>query len=497
LCMYTKGGPGLKRQTVWDPFAGTMSLALACLTHNRKYIGSELDMAVFTSAHQRCSRYITGRLRGSHKLSQPIPLNGGDMDVESARVVTMLMERDLHQIALSMHPPGCDSELTRVGALARYEGRLKIQQVPKEEMMDKQGRTMGEGLYTGVPLKAGKSLDPPLYVYGTLQAISGRTSRMSIGRPVNMRASILEGLVMVPANNCMARWINDSRGSRKKPNVALIERDVNEISAPDGYTLLEVVPTQMIVAGCQLLINNTTTFFCADHPDDPDQVNEKDTDEERRARRVKRNRVATKTGRALEAATSEDEEPDGDDDEAVPDEGDDGAGEGDDGAGEDDDDTDEGDDDGTDSDEDEADDEEEADDDNEALFGDTALTTADREQLQQMITKGAAKRETRANKDAAAAVSKGKGKKRKARDFELDLTKGKKTKKKKKKKSTKPKEVSPPTKKPKQLQTKKKGKSRKPKEKKVAEEKSSRRKKATLPVGCCACGKVHSYTRIM
>jgi hypothetical protein len=306
--MYTKDGTGDHRATLYEPYAGTMAAGLAALTLNREYIGCEKSVPVFNGAEMRLRQFIAGRLRGGNKSTEPIPLNTGGCTVEAAQVVTMLACRDLHNIAQTMFPPGYDPEVTKTGALANHHGNLEIHEVPKEELLKKGKRSMGQGVYTTIHLKAGQSLETPLYAYGTLVEDDGSSGRGMMGQPVRLKARCFEGIMMLPGANCIMRWINDSRGTGAKANVIVIESQVENLAVNEGYKLLEVIPITDIARGTQLLRNFGTTGLSVNHVDDEGTPMDGDDAKTRRGRRAIRNKTALQTGRDQEDDSSEDDD---------------------------------------------------------------------------------------------------------------------------------------------------------------------------------------------
>jgi hypothetical protein len=308
LLAYTQKGSGEHQQVLWEPFGGTMSMGLACLTLGRKYFTCEENVDCFNSAELRMRRYVQGRLRSGSRNSEPIPLNTGDLTPEAASVVTLLACRDLHNISVTMFPPNCDPATTKTGALDNHGGDLYIQQVPKEEFKAKGSRRVGQGVYTNVALVAGEPFANPMYAFGTMQPDTERASRATTGHPIKLKAACLQGLVLLPAPNCLMRYINDCRGTGKKANVALFEADVGDLSVDEGYKLLEVLPIAKCAPKDQLLINFNHTFFTFNHKEDEGTPMDGDSEEKRKDRRTTRNHNARRTGRKVEPDTASEEE---------------------------------------------------------------------------------------------------------------------------------------------------------------------------------------------
>jgi hypothetical protein len=80
---------------------------------------------------------------------------------------------------------------------------------------------------------------------------------------------------------------------------------------------MECMPTVDIAAGTQLLLNFATTFFAPNHLDDEGTAQSGDTEKMRKARKLKRNQAAVKTGRKLESDSESEEDNDEGDDEEV------------------------------------------------------------------------------------------------------------------------------------------------------------------------------------
>ena len=74
--------------------------------------------------------------------------------------------------------------------------------------------------------------------------------------------------MLVPAANCLMRYINDSRGTGKKANVVVVEAQVENLVVGGGYKLLEVIPISNIAPQSQLLLNHGSTFLTVNHVDD-------------------------------------------------------------------------------------------------------------------------------------------------------------------------------------------------------------------------------------
>jgi hypothetical protein len=304
LLMYTRGGPGKTTDVVWDPYGGSMSMGLACLTLGRTYLASEMHETVFVSAEARLRQFVAGRMRGKNSGCAPVALNTSDFSIVDAQVVTTLACRDLHNISLTMHPPNCDAEVTKIGALENHGGNLVIKQVPKEEMMSKNRRSMGQGVYTTVALKPTESLEVPMYAFGRIQPDSAQASRLMTEHPIKLRSHCLEGLLLVPAHNCLMRYINDSRGTGAKANVAVFEAQVEDLAMDEGFKLLEIIPISHIKPGAQLLLNFAQTFYTWNHADDAVTARDDDNKEEKKLRLVARNKIASKTGRSAESASA-------------------------------------------------------------------------------------------------------------------------------------------------------------------------------------------------
>jgi site-specific DNA-methyltransferase (adenine-specific) len=66
---FTKPG-----ETIFDPFAGSASLGLACLMTGRKYLGIEINKDFHTRAMKRLQRASTGLSREKYKNAKQIGL---------------------------------------------------------------------------------------------------------------------------------------------------------------------------------------------------------------------------------------------------------------------------------------------------------------------------------------------------------------------------------------------------------------------------------------
>ena len=71
---------------------------------DRIYISCETSVNVYDRASRRLCRYIAMRLQSGPQGSQRIALTGPDFISNDARVVTLLAERELHTMAVTMNP---------------------------------------------------------------------------------------------------------------------------------------------------------------------------------------------------------------------------------------------------------------------------------------------------------------------------------------------------------------------------------------------------------
>jgi DNA modification methylase len=317
LQMYTKNDmEGDHVESVWDPFGGSLSMGLACLTMGRRYMASEIMPEILKFSRRRLMQYVAARLRGStNRKVQPVQLLTSDMSYADAQVITLLAERGLHMMALNMYPPEMGPKCGRDEAIAVHGGDLVVKKVPTTEATTKVKRPMGLGLYTTVDLEPGVSMRFPLFAYGKIVLEEDQAHTGATQHPIKFRSHLLDGLLLLPEHGCLMRYINDGRGTGLVNNVILIEGDVTTINEGEGYTMLEVRPKIFIPAGTQLCMNYGTTFFSDLHPDDPSKAvageNKAEVKKKRKERRQRRKNMGTTAVKEDTEEEESDEEDDG------------------------------------------------------------------------------------------------------------------------------------------------------------------------------------------
>jgi hypothetical protein len=324
LLMYTQSDlPVADQPKVWDPYAGTMALGLACLTLGRTYLACEANMEVFRHAEKRMAMYILKRLEYSgDKTMNPLQLNGPDADVDIALIVSLLAERGLDNMKVHDCPPGLEPDVPRAGVLAYYDGAFEIKHVPKSEMTGKQGRQMGTGLYTTKAVKAGVPFKVPLHAFGTLVPANARSMKVAGGHAIKLLSTCFDGMVLVPAGNSIARFINDYRGTKHPVNVVMVEANVDTLGGDEGHRLINIIPTRNLTANSQLLLNHGCTYLEKGHTDDRATRVFGDDPETAKERRKWRKARAKATG-CVDESETEDEPPESDADATDSDESDD------------------------------------------------------------------------------------------------------------------------------------------------------------------------------
>jgi hypothetical protein len=179
------------------------------------------------------------------------------------------------------------------------------------------------GLYTTIDLKAGESLSRPLYMYGHLTLEEDCIQGGSVRHPVKLKSSNFDNMLLVPADDCVARMANDARGTGLKNNIVMLEEDVANLKAGEGYKLVELRPCCDIPAGAQLLVNYGTTFFTPGHPDDESTPLDDDDEATTLRKKVMRRKRDKQTG-TVTLFESDDETAEEDDEGDEGDEGDSG-----------------------------------------------------------------------------------------------------------------------------------------------------------------------------
>jgi hypothetical protein len=134
----------------------------------------------------------------------------------------------------------------------------------------------------------------------------------------------MDGLVLEPAANCIMRFINDARRTKKKTNCVLFEEDVDNLGPFTGHRLLEVLPMMDIAAGAQLFLDHKVTYFTDGHIDDPCTPVAGDDKSQVAKRRTALERRSVKTGQPMPEYDDSSEEEELEADEEDPDDNDEG-----------------------------------------------------------------------------------------------------------------------------------------------------------------------------
>jgi hypothetical protein len=223
---------------IWDPMSATQSMTLACCITGRGCISAEMVALVFKHASRRTLTYILERIRTfqCRPDARVMVVVGGNANIYEVEAQCMIAERGLPL------PQDLTPSWAKGKTLAEVmEENYSEFEVKKTRSTGKKGMQMGKGVFTKKALAVGDYVN--LFAWGLL--LDDQVCQQSVHpSDIHFGAPILANLVLRCSRNCPIRWLNDPRGSGKKPNAALIEMNPGDMTATrldrSGLVNLEV-----------------------------------------------------------------------------------------------------------------------------------------------------------------------------------------------------------------------------------------------------------------
>ena len=318
ICMYTD--LDAKPTSVWDPYGGTMQAGIACMAVGQRYIATEEDVQVYESAKRRLLDFIWGRLDsgGPTVAVTSYAVSNGTVPPGEALAIGELAARGLSYLAVARSPKGQEPGLTRTEVL---ENRGNDFEIKPTDQTGKGGRSLGLCLHTADRLQfddlvPGTSFNPPLYFFGTICADLGGVPRPTGAQ--GFQSNVMAGLYVIPAASSVARFIANSVGTGKAPNVVITEHD--PLSTKEGYRLFEITISRTITSNEVLLCDFSKRYLTCGHTDlVVDEKNDPPDVVANKRRQAKASARARKIGWQAPSEVEEDEGDDTDVDEHKPD----------------------------------------------------------------------------------------------------------------------------------------------------------------------------------
>ena len=275
-----------ERGVVYDMFAGTGSMALACIKTGRYYVGCDPDADVHTWSTQRIGRAWAAYDRGEMAAEQAglrralAEQLGGFSFLLPPNNFPDAAKRGIKKL----HPTDATQNLGVFLAGPQEEPYLSI--VDYTEVIGFQDAPLGMGVRTDVERKTGNLMGPLVFGNFTTEEKFVETAKAN-DEPTefsrNPGAFALqtpyEHVVCILADNCPARYVNDAKGvPGAKPNIQFLQHtDPRQLFFDPMlglHLLLQAQAVCDIGAGEQLFVSYGDLFWEEGGP-----INRKDIDE--------------------------------------------------------------------------------------------------------------------------------------------------------------------------------------------------------------------------